>query len=178
MYERPATVLSTRTVHTGRVFVTSRDRVRLPNGRETTMDVVRHEPSVILIPMPDPEHVVLVRQYRYCIGSWIWELPAGNVDPGEDVEAAARRECHEETGQVPGRVERVAELYPTPGYCDELMVFFRLHGLSTPTDEAQQDDDEVLEPHVFSVADALALVEEGKIRDMKTVLGLTYCTVP
>jgi ADP-ribose pyrophosphatase len=142
------------------------------------MDVVRHEPSVILIPMPDPGHVVLVRQYRYCIDSWIWELPAGNVDPGEDVEAAARRECHEETGQVPGRVERVAELYPTPGYCDELMVFFRLRGLSTPTDEAQQDEDEILEPHVFSVADALALVEEGKIRDMKTVLGLTYCTVP
>ena len=178
MHEQSATVLGTRTIHTGTVFITTSDRLRLPNGRETTMDVVRHRPSVVLIPMPDAAHVVLVRQYRYCIDSWIWELPAGSVDPGEDIETAARRECHEEIGQVPERVDRIAELYPTPGYCDELMVFFRFRGLSTPDRQAHSDEDEILEPRVFSVAEARALVEQGQIQDMKTALGLTYCTVP
>ena len=96
MSERSAIVLRTQTVHAGRVFTSTRDRIRLPDGRETTMDVVRHPPSVILLPMPDSAHIVLVRQYRYAVDRWIWELPAGNVEPGEDIETAARRECHEE----------------------------------------------------------------------------------
>ena len=71
MQETPAAALERQTVHQGRVFTITSDRVRLPNGRETTMDVVRHAPSVILIPMPDTEHVGLVRQYRYAIDRWI-----------------------------------------------------------------------------------------------------------
>jgi len=177
MHENSAKVLTTRTVYEGRVFRTTRDRVQLPNGRETTMDVVRHPPSVILVPMPDADHVVLVRQYRYCIDRWIWELPAGNVEPDESIETAARRECHEEIGLVPDRIEHLAELYPTPGYCDELMVFLRLRGLSPPSEPAHTDEDEILEPHVFSVSEALALAGQGDMLDMKTALGLTYCTV-
>ena len=173
MQKRSAIVLSTQTVHAGRVFTTSRDRIQLPNGRETTMDVVRHQPSVILLPMPDTTHIVLVRQYRYAIDRWIWELPAGNVDPGEDFETAARRECHEEIGQVPDCIERLAELYPTPGYSDELMVFLRLVGLTMPAEPAARDEDEILEPRVFEVADVRARIEQGEILDMKTTLGMT-----
>lgn len=172
MSEHSATVLGTQTVHTGRVFTTTRDRIRLPNGRETTMDVVRHRPSVVLLPMPDPAHIILVRQYRYAIDRWIWELPAGNTDPGEDIETAARRECHEEIGQVPDRIERLADLYPTPGYSDEVMVFLRLVGLSTPPTTADRDEDEILEPRLFEVADVRARVDRGEFQDMKTVLGM------
>ena len=172
MSERSATVLSTRTLHAGRVFTTTRDRIQLPNGRETTMDVVRHQPSVILLPMPDNAHIVLVRQYRYVIDHWIWELPAGNVEPGEDIETAARRECHEEIGQVPDRIERLAELYPTPGYSDEVMIFLRLAGLSAPAEPAKLDEDEILEPQLFALADVRARIERGEIRDMKTALGI------
>jgi len=172
MQEHSATVLSSQPIHAGKVFTTSRDRIQLPNGRETTMDVVRHQPSVILLPMPDTDHVVLVRQYRYAIDRWIWEVPAGNVDPGEDIETAARRECHEEIGQVPDRMDRLAELYPTPGYSDELMVFLRLVGLSTPAEPAARDEDELLEPQVFEVADVRARIERGEIQDMKTALGI------
>lgn len=172
MSERSATVLDTQTVHTGRVFTTTRDRIQLPNGRETTMDVVRHRLSVVLLPMPDPAHIVLVRQYRYAIDRWIWELPAGNVDPEEDVETAARRECHEEIGQVPARIERLADLYPTPGYSDEVMVFLRLVGLSRPPTTAALDDDEILEPRLFGVAEVRARIDRGEFQDMKTVLGM------
>lgn len=171
--EPPGAVLDSRTMHAGRVFTVVSDRVRLPNGRETTLEVVRHQPSVILLPMPDPGHIVLLRQYRYAIGRWIWELPAGTLEAGEDMEAAARRECEEEVGLTPGRIERIGACYPTPGYCDELMVFFRLTGLAPPPAAAPRDADEVLEPHTLTLEEARKLVRDADIMDMKTVLGLT-----
>ncbi|PYR80002.1 MAG: hypothetical protein DMF86_02000 [Acidobacteria bacterium] len=159
-------------VFDGRVFAVDRDVVRLPNGREVTLDVVRHPRSVVLIPVPEPGHVILVRQYRYVVNQTLWELPAGSVDPGETPEQAARRECHEEIGQVPATIVRLAALLPTPGYCDEEMVFFRLSGLDEPTDAAQLDEDEDIEPRVFELRDAREMVRRGEIVDMKTVVGL------
>jgi ADP-ribose pyrophosphatase len=128
--------------------------------------------------MPDSAHIVLVRQYRYAVDRWIWELPAGNVEPGEDIETAARRECHEEIGRIPDRVERLAELYPTPGYSDEVMVFFRLVGLSIPIEPAHLDEDEILEPQLFTLADVRARIERGEIQDMKTALGIRMLLSP
>ena len=171
MQERQGTTLHSRTIHSGPVFTVASDWVRLPNGHETTVDVVRHRASVILIPMPDPGHVVLVRQYRYSIDRWIWELPAGTLDPGEDVEAAARRECQVVIGQVPECISRVGIFYPTPGYCDEQMFFFRLTGLKTPAETASLDDDEILAPRVLTVEEARRLVNAEETIDMKTALG-------
>src|SRR6188474_1724989 len=91
-------------VYDGTVFDVDRDRVRMPNGREVVVDVVRHPRSVVLIPVPEPGHVVLIRQFRYAVNKYLWELPAGSVDPGEEPEAAAKRECHEEIGQLPDTV--------------------------------------------------------------------------
>jgi ADP-ribose pyrophosphatase len=160
-------------VYHGNVFDVDRDRVRMPNGREVTVDVVRHARSVVLLPVPEPGHVVLVRQYRYAVSRWLWELPAGSVDEGEDLERAARRECHEEIGQVPDTVVRLASLYPTPGYCDEEMFFFRLSGLTEPSEPAEADEDEDIEVRVFSLHDAREMVRHGEITDMKTIVGLT-----
>ena len=165
--------LGSERVFKGKVFDVDRDRVRMPNGREVIVDVVRHPRSVILLPMPEPGHIVLVRQYRHAVNRWLWELPAGSVDEGEEPEAAARRECHEEIGQVPDTIVRLAALYPTPGYCDEEMLFFRLSGLSEPTDAAEVDEDEDLEPKVFTLSEAREMVRRGEITDMKTVAGLT-----
>jgi ADP-ribose diphosphatase len=159
-------------VFEGKVFNVDRDRVRMPNDREVTVDVVRHARSVVLIPVPEPGHVILIKQYRYAVNRSLWELPAGSVDEGEQPEAAARRECHEEIGQIPETIVRLAALHPTPGYCDEEMLFFRLSGLSQPTEAAAQDEDEDIEPRVFSIADAREMVRRGEITDMKTVAGL------
>ena len=160
-------------VFDGRVFAVDRDRVRMPNGREVTVDVVRHTRSVVLLPIPEPGHVVLVRQFRYSLNRWLWEAPAGSVDPGEEPEAAARRECHEEIGQVPATVVRLAALHPTPGYCDEEMLFYRLSGLATPAERAEVDEDEDLEPRTFRIVDAREMVRRGEITDMKTIAGLS-----
>jgi len=165
--------LSGETIFTGKVFSVEADQVQLPHGPTATLHVIRHPVSVVLIPLPDPDHVILVRQYRYAIDRWLWELPAGSVDPGESPEEAARRECHEEIGQRPGLLEQAAQLYPTPGYCDELMFFYRATELYEPAELASPDEDEDLEIHTFTLAEARALVTAGDAPDMKTAAGLT-----
>lgn len=166
--------LSHERIFDGTVFDVDRDLVRMPNGREVTVDVVRHPKSVVLLPVPAPGHVILVRQYRYAVNRWLWELPAGSVNAGEKPEAAARRECHEEIGQVPETIVRLAALHPTPGYCDEEMLFFRLSGLTEPPEgaEAAQDEDEDIDVGTFTIGDAREMVRRGEITDMKTVAGL------
>jgi ADP-ribose pyrophosphatase len=164
--------LSHERVYDGKVFDVDRDTVRMPNGREVTVDVVRHPKSVVLVPVPSPGHVILVRQFRYAVNAFLWELPAGSVDEGESPEQAARRECHEEIGLVPDTIVRLAAMYPTPGYCDEEMVFFRLSNLEEPAEAAAMDEDEDIEAKTFELREARDMVRRGEITDMKTVAGL------
>jgi ADP-ribose pyrophosphatase len=164
--------LSHERVYDGKVFDVDRDKVRMPNGRTVTVDVVRHPKSVVLIPIPEPGHVILIRQYRYPVNAFLWELPAGSVDDGESPEQAARRECHEEIGKVPATIVRMAAMLPTPGYCDEEMVFFRVSSLEEPTEAAAVDEDEDIEAKTFELREAREMIRRGEIIDMKTVAGL------
>ena len=170
--EPTATTLASHQVHTGHVFKTTQDKVKLHNGLEATFDVIRHPPSVILIPILDGKKIILVRQYRYAIDKWIWELPAGNIEPGETPDAAARRECGEETGQMPSAVEQVGTFFPTPGYCNEKMLFYLATQLR-PAASSRLDEDEILTAHAFPLNEAKNMVSSGAIIDMKTALGLT-----
>ena len=172
MSDQPAETLASERVFTGRVFTVDRDVVKLPHGRETTQDVVRHSKSVVIAPVPEPGRIVLIRQYRYPINAWLWELPAGSVDEGESPEQAAVRECHEEIGKVPSTVVRLSALYPTPGYCDEEMIFFRVSGLEDPSEPAAVDEDEDIEAREFELREAREMVRRGEIVDMKTIVGL------
>ena len=162
-------------VYKGRVFSVEVERARFPNGREHEMAIVRHPRSVVLLPMQSDDRVILIRQYRHSIRREIWELPAGSLDEGESAEAAAARECEEEIALVPGRVEPLAGLYPTPGYCDEEMIYFRVSDLhpQPPGSPHKPDDDEDIHVESFTVAEAKALVARGEIVDLKTAYGLT-----
>lgn len=164
-----------RVAHTGRIFRVEVDRVRLPSGHVVDMEVVRHPGSVVLLPVPAAGHITLIRQYRYAIDRWIWELPAGSLGPGEDPAMAAVRECEEEIGLVPGRVERLASFYPTPGFCDEAMTYYRCVDLGPPAADstAHADEDEDIRPRTFTIQEARALAARGDIVDLKTVYGLT-----
>jgi ADP-ribose pyrophosphatase len=166
--------LSTERIFDGRVFDVDRDRVRMPNGREVTVDVIRHPPSAVIVPVPEAGQVILIRQYRYAIKQWLWECPAGSVDEGETPEQAARRECHEEIGQLPDTVVRLGAMFPTPGYCDEEMFFFRVSGLSVPAKPAELDEDEDIEVRVFTLKEAREMIRRGQIVDMKTVIALGF----
>lgn len=170
----PTTVHERREVYRGRIFTLSVDRVTLPSGHTATMEVVRHPGSVVLLPMPAPDRLILIRQYRYALDRFIWELPAGSLKPGEDPRLGAARECEEEVGLVPGVLDELGELFPTPGFCDEWMKFYRCTALAPPAPDstARQDDDEVIEPQTFALDDVRAMIRSGEIVDMKTVAGL------
>jgi len=178
MPKRGAHLERRTTAFSGRIFRIERDLVTLPHGRTVTMEVVRHRGSVVLVPQPSRDQVILIRQYRYAISRWIWELPAGSLDPGETPARAARRECAEEIGLVPRAMRRLGVFYPTPGFCDERMIFFQCTKLRRPRRPAAADADEQIEPRVMSLDDAWRLVAEGKIIDMKTVLGLVLVETP
>lgn len=173
-----ATLESRRRIFEGRVFRVEVDRVVMPNGRRVDMEVVRHPGSVVLLPTPSDREIVLIRQYRYAVDRWLWELPAGTLKPGEDPEAAAARECEEEIGLAPGSVERLRSFYPTPGFCDEEMIFFRCAELRAPGTQspAAKDEDEDIEPRVFTLEEARTLLRNGEIADLKTAVGLALLT--
>jgi len=164
-----------KTIYTGRVFSVETGRKRFPNGREHDVEIVRHRPCVVLIPIEDDGRVVLVRQYRAPIDRETWELPAGGIEDGEAADAAARRECEEETGRAPHRVERLGAWFPTPGYCDEEMIFFKATSLDRPPADSphKPDEDEDITATSVTVAEARAMVARGEIVDLKTVYALT-----
>lgn len=170
-----AELLARTTVYKGRIFQLEIDVVRLPTGHTVDMEIVRHPGSVVLLPIPAPGKIILIRQYRYTIDRWIWELPAGSLKAGEDPDKAAARECEEEIGLAPGKVIRLRGYYPTPGFCDEEMIYYRCEDLGPPAPDstAKKDDDEEIEPRTFTIDEARALVQSGEIVDLKTLAGLS-----
>jgi ADP-ribose pyrophosphatase len=163
------------TVFKGRVFSVETGTRRFPNGQEHEVEIVRHRPCVVLIPVEDDGRIVLVRQYRAPIDRETWELPAGSIDAGEPAEAAARRECEEETGRAPHRLERLGAWFPTPGYCDEEMIFFRVSDLRDPAPGSAHhaDEDEHITTTLVTVDEARAMARRGEIVDLKTAYALT-----
>jgi 8-oxo-dGTP pyrophosphatase MutT (NUDIX family) len=173
-----ATVIDTRVAYDGRIFQAVVERVRLPHRHEdSTVEIVRHAGSVVIAAMPAPDTVLLVRQYRHPAAGYLWELPAGSIDPGEDAETAARRECHEELGVIAGTAERLGEAWALPGYCTEYMTFFRMGDLRAPGPgdaSAYQDEDEAIETQVFRVEQVRRMVLSGEIKDLKTAAALAF----
>ncbi len=159
----------------GRVFSVEVKQMTFPNGSEHEVAIVRHAPSVVLLPLQDDGKVILIRQFRPSIERVLWELPAGSVDHGETAEQAAARECEEEIGLVPQRIDRLRGLYPAPGFCDEELIFFQLSGLRPPAPGSrhQPDEDEDITAQAFTVAEAQSMAARGEIVDLKTAFGLT-----
>ena len=163
-----------RKVFEGRVFSVVVESITTRKGGKMEVEIVRHPGSVVLIPINEAGEIILVKQYRHSIGRDAWELPAGTLKPNEEPEKAAGRECHEEIGLVPSKLEMLGAFFPTPGYCDEEMNFFRATGLREPRadEKAEQDEDEDIEKQAFSVERIKAMIRGGEIVDLKTVAGL------
>jgi ADP-ribose diphosphatase len=162
-------------VYKGRVFSVETGRRRFPNGQEHDVEIVRHAPSVVLIPVEDDGRVVIVRQYRAPLDREMWEFPAGRLNAGESAEDAARRECEEEIGRVPARMERIRGLYPAPGFCDEELIFFRVSDLREPAAGSphKPDEDEDITTRTLAIAEVRAMLDRGEIVDLKTAYALT-----
>ena len=175
MMDKPIVASEIRKVYEGRIFMVQIETITLPKGGTLNAEIVRHPGSVVIIPITEDGEIVLVRQYRHAIGRWAWELPAGSLKHGEDEEQAARRECHEEIGLIPARIGKLGAFFPTPGYCDEEMNFYRAEGLREPVDAdgaAHPDADEDIEAQAFSTDEIRRMIAAGEIIDLKTVAGI------
>lgn len=157
-------------LHQGRVFALVRENVTLDNGVTVDIDTIRHPGASAIVPLTDAGSVLLIRQYRHSVGGYIWEIPAGTLNPDEDPEACAARELTEETGYAAGAWRRLGEITPVPGYSDERIHLF----LATDLTPAAQnlDVDEVLAVHEFPLERAAEMIASGEIQDAKTICAL------
>ena len=172
---KKAEVLSSKTVFQGPAFSVSSDRVREPSGVVARRDVVRHSGSAVILAVDDsgPEpRVLLERQYRYAADDYLWELPAGRVDPGEKALAGAKRELLEETGYRAASWKQALFFYPSPGFLDETMTVYLARGLKAG--DAQPEEDESIECHLVPLSEALDMVRSGKICDGKTLASVLW----
>jgi ADP-ribose pyrophosphatase len=168
-------VLSSKTVFQGPAFSVRSDRVREPGGIVARRDVVRHSGSAVILAVDDsgPEpRVLLERQYRYAAEDYLWELPAGRVDPGEKPLAGAKRELLEETGYRAAKWTQALFFYPSPGFLDETMTVYLALGLTAG--DAQPEADESIECQLTPLSQALAMVRSGEIRDGKTIASVLW----
>ena len=167
--------ISSRLVYDGRVVHLSVDRVRFPDGGEGELELIRHRGASAVVPLledapgTDPE-VVMIHQYRYAAGGFVFEIPAGLRHEGEDWETCARRELEEETGFAGQEFVPLTSFFTTPGFTDEVIHLFLATGLSEG--RVQRDEDEYIEVVKLPLSRALAMIRKGEIRDGKSIVGL------
>jgi len=161
---------STERVYSGRLLKIDRDRVLLPNGGTTDLEMVRHPGAAAVVPFVSDDEILLVRQFRYAAQGFIYEVPAGTLNAGEAPEACAAREVQEEVGHQAGRLEHLASIYTTPGFTDEVIHLYIGRDL-TPVPQ-QLDHDEVLTVERLRFAEAIAMIRDGRLVDSKSICAL------
>lgn len=162
--------LGTESVFSGRAFKVRRDTLRLPDGRNTRLDIIEHVGSVVILPLDPDGNLLFVRQYRHAAGMQLLELPAGTLEDGETPEACAQRELREETGMAGSTFEDLGGFYLAPGYSTEYMHVFLATGLQPGP--LQADADEFLSVERISIRRALEMCDQGQIPDAKSLAVL------
>jgi ADP-ribose pyrophosphatase len=169
--------VSSRREYTGRVINLDIDEVRFPNGKVGELEMIRHSGASAVLPFlgdpaADDPTILLIRQYRYAADGFIYEIPAGRLEPGEPPEECAVRELREETGCTAARMEHLYTMYTTPGFTDEKIHLFVATGLERGNSSLEQD--EFVEAVPTAMSAALRLIKDGTINDAKTALSILY----
>ncbi len=173
--QKRARVISSRVMFRGPVFSVTTDRVVEPTGITARRDIIRHPGSVVILAVDKTRsepRVLLEWQYRHAAQDFLWELPAGRVDEGEEELAGAKRELFEETGFTAARWQRAFKYFASPGFMDETMAVYLAQGLHRG--KAQPEADESIRVRLFSLSDAVQKVMTGTIRDGKTIAGVLW----
>ena len=169
--------VASRREYTGRVINLDIDQVRFPNGKVGELEMIRHSGASAVLPfLGDPSGddptILLIRQYRYAADGFIYEIPAGRLEPGEPPEQCAVRELREETGCTAAKMEHLYTMYTTPGFTDERIYLFVATGLERG--ESALEQDEFVETVPTTMSAALGLIKDGTINDAKTALSILY----
>lgn len=146
------------------------DRVELIDGSESTREIVEHPGGVTVVPVDSEGNIYCVRQYRYAMGEELLESPAGKIDYGETPLECAVRELSEETGFTAQHYEYLGEIYPSPGFCAEVLYAYLATGLQKG--EKHLDEGEFLEVQKLSYDEAFAMAIDGRLTDAKTVIAI------
>jgi len=172
--DRPekARLLSSEVVFEGRLFRVSRDKIVEPTGLHSERDVVRHNGSAVILAVDRSKSkknpwIVMERQYRHAANRFLWEVPAGKLEPGEDALSGAKRELAEETGYQAKSWKPLVEYWPSPGFVGESMQLFLAEGLFAG--ESKPDEDERIELRLVKLSEILKMIEKGEIHDGKTL---------
>jgi ADP-ribose pyrophosphatase len=170
-------LISSERLYTGRIVSLDADTVRFPDGSTGRLEMLRHPGASAVVPFlddpgePDPR-VILIRQFRHAAEGFIWEVPAGRLDPGESPETCARRELEEETGMRARALERLTTIYTTPGFTDERIHLFLAHGLDAGAH--RREADEFMELHTLRWSRVGEMVRSGEVQDGKTLTALMF----
>jgi ADP-ribose pyrophosphatase len=170
-----ARLISSRTVYRGPVFWITTDQVHEPGGVKVRRDLIHHSGSVVVLAVDDKDaapRVLLERQYRHAANDYLWELPAGRIDPGENELDAARRELIEETGYRAQHWRRILKFYASPGFMAETMSVFLASGLRRG--KAEPEDDEVIQKRLVPLPKIVSMVMKGTIQDGKTISSVLW----
>lgn len=162
--------LSSRKVFEGRALKLRVDTVKLPNGRETTREIVEHENCVAIVALDAADNILLVRQFRKPVEKDLLEIPAGGIDPGETPEDAVRREMREETGFLPQKVAKLGGFYSSPGFCTEYLHLYLATDLVLKPLKAE--DSESISLVRVPLTQITGLIASGAICDAKSIAGL------
>lgn len=155
-----------------KIFLITR-KMTIPNGMKIEKDIILHPGAALIVPFLSADKVIILKQYRSTINKYLYEFPAGTLEPGEQPAACARREIMEEAGYRAGKLSKVGMIYPVPGYSDEIIYIYKAEKLSVQKETG--DADEVLEPVVMTRAQINKAFKAGKIVDGKTIAGLAFC---
>lgn len=164
-------MLHREVVHRGRVFELGTERVRLPDDREVTLDVIRHPGAAAIVPLTDAGEVLLLQQFRHAAGGYLWEIPAGTLEPGEEPLACAERELIEEAGVRAGEMIALGEIVPVPGYSTERIHLFLARGLS-PLAQKLDADELIAEVRAIPAAEVVRWLADGTLIDAKSAVAI------
>ena len=169
--------ISSRRVYSGKVISVDLDSVRFPNGMVGDLEMVRHPGASAVVPFLDPfdspdPRILLIRQYRYAASGYVYEIPAGRLDPGEAPADCAARELREETGYSAADLIPLTTFYTTPGFTDEQIHLFAASGLTEG--DSQTESDEVLDLAPVTLSRAMAMIASGELVDGKSMIGVLF----
>ena len=170
-----AQLLSSVVVYQGPLFRVLHDKLIEPDGTHNERDVIRHNGSVVILAIDNSKSkkdpwIVIERQYRHAANQYLWELPAGKLEPGEDPLKGAQRELSEETGYAAKKWKPLVEYYASPGFLGESMKVFLAEGLVAG--DAHQEADESIEFRLVKLSELLKMIEKGLILDGKTLTSV------